>query len=139
MCRLRFFEIYIDLGSATMHDFDILSSLMGSLYISLTSSTSATLEHLDFNLRFRGNFRNFNSYIFYGNLRDVDVWSHLDSIATHPSGSRLQRVNITINFSFRYDSYGKEPDQDEVLKAVLDGLPLLRMKGILFVKAVLGE
>jgi hypothetical protein len=132
MSRLRFFQIYIDLGSATTKDFDILSSLMGSLCISLTSP--ATLEHLEFNIRFR--------HIFYENLRDADAWRHLDSIATHPTGSRLQRVDININYSFHYydasEVYGgdgEDPEEDEVLKAVLDGLPLLRTKGILFVSA----
>ena len=136
MCRLRFFEIYIDLGSATMHDFDILSFLMGSLCISLTSP--ATLERLEFNIWFRGSSNDFDSHTFYENLRDANVWNHLDSMTSHPTGSRLQRVDINIDYSFCYDDYGKEPDKDEVLKAVLDGLPLLRTKGILFVKATLG-
>jgi hypothetical protein len=133
MCHLRFFEIYIDLGPATMHDFNILSSLMGSLCISLTSS--ATLEYLDFNIRFgRYDYMKYDDE-FYEVLRDADVWSCLDTIATHPTGSRLQRVVINIKHSFRNDDM-EEPDEDEVLKAVLDGLPLLRTKGILFVEAV---
>ena len=115
-----------------MHDFNVLSFLMGSLCTSLTSP--ATLEHLEFNIRFRGNILNFDSNTFYENLRDADVWSHLDSITTHPTGSRLQRVDININYRFHCD----EPDEDEVLKAVLDGLPLLRTQGILFVQATLG-
>ena len=98
MCRLRFFEIYIDLGSATMHDFGILSFLMGSLCISLTSP--ATLEHLEFNIWFRGFSDNFDNYTFYQNLRNADVWSHLDSITSHPTGSRLQQVDINIDYSF---------------------------------------
>ena len=32
-----------------------------------------------------------------------------------------------------------EPDEDEVVEAVLDNLPLLRTKGILFVEAFLGD
>ena len=134
MCRLRFLEIHIDVGSATTNDFedlDVLSFLMGSLCISLTSP--ATLEHLEFNISFRSFSNDFDRNIFYETLRDA--WSHLDSITTHPTGSRLQRVDINI---FRYDVDGEEPDGDEVLKAVFDGLPSLRTKGILFVKALVG-
>ena len=137
MCRLRFFKIYIDLGSATMYDFDILSLLMGSLRISLTSP--ATLEHLEFNIWFRGFSNNFDTYRFYDDLRNAEVWSHLDSIITQPTGSRIQRVDICINYSFRYDAEDEEPDEDRVMEAVLDGLPSLRTKGILFVKAILAE
>ena len=133
VCRPRFFEINVILSSGTMRDFDILSSLMGSLRISLTSP--ATLEHFKFNIFFRGDSNEFDFYEFYEDLRDADVWRHLDSIATDPTGSRLQRVDININYSFRYDDDGEETDEDEVLDAVLDSLPLLRMKGILFVAA----
>jgi hypothetical protein len=55
---------------------------------------------------------------------------------THPNGSRLQRVVININYSIRSES-NYDNDKDDVLKAVLDGLPLLRTKGILFVKAAM--
>ena len=137
MCCLRFLKIYIDLGSATMFDFQILSLLMASLCISITSP--ATLEHLEFNIRFRGGIFDFNFFSFYNTLRVADAWRRLDAITTHPAGSRLQRVDINIDYAFRYDDDGVEPDKDEVLKAVLDGLPLLRTKGILFVKAVVGE
>jgi hypothetical protein len=136
MCRLRFFEIDAHLGSATMYDFDILSLFMGSLRISLTSP--ATLEHLKFKILFRGCHYTFNSNTFYENLRDADVWRHLDSITTHPTGSRLRRVDIDINYAFRYIGFA-EPVEDKVKKAVLDGLPLLHTKGILFVEAVLGN
>jgi hypothetical protein len=132
MCRLRFFEVYARLGAA---DFGILSSLMGSLSMSLTSP--ATLEHIEFNISFDGPGDNFFDHDgFYEDLRNADVWSHLGSITTHPTGSRLQRVDININYRFRYDDNGYEPDEDEVLKAVLDSLPLLHTKGILFVKAL---
>jgi hypothetical protein len=136
MCRLRFFEINVRLGSATMHDFDILSFLMGSLCISLTSP--ATLEHLKFNIWFRGSDNNFiyREEEFFQDLRDAYVWSRLDSLTSHPIGSRLQRVDINIDYSFRYDDNVREPFEDDVLNAVLDGLPLLRTKGILFVEAV---
>jgi hypothetical protein len=107
-----------------MNGLDILSSLMGSLSISLTSP--ATLEHLEFNIRFR--------FFSREKFHDADVWRLLDSITTHPTGSRLKRVDININYSIG-GYYGKQPDGDEVSKAVLDGLPLLRMKGILFVEA----
>ena len=136
MCRLRFLEMHIDLDSATMHDFRILSFLMASLCTSLTSP--ATLELLEFNIQFRGGDSNLNFHSFYDDLRVGEAWSHLDSIATHPAGSKLQRVGINIDYAFREEEYGAEPDRDEVLKALLDGLPLLRRKGILFVKAVVG-
>jgi hypothetical protein len=125
MGRIRFFEIYAEFAAA--RDFDILSSLIGSLCISLTYST--TLEHLDFNIRFCGVPFLFDFNMFYENLRNPNLWSHLDSLTTHPtsSRSRLQRVNINIKCDYT--------DEDEVLNAVFDGLPLLRTKGILFVKA----
>ena len=138
MCRLRFLEIVIYLTSATFYDFEILSFLMGSLSISLTSPTS--LEHLVFNISFywhNGSKSRYHSdhTTFYEHLRDADVWSHLDSIANHPTGSQLQRVDINIGYAFDYSGYLQEPEEDEVMEAVLDGLPLLRAKGILFVKA----
>jgi len=119
-----------------MQDLDIiLSSLVGSLCITLTSP--ATLEHLKFNIRFRGR-ETFNH--FYDNLRYAEVWGHLDSITTHPTSSQLQRVDISINYLFhREHNNGAEPDKDEVLKAILDGLPLLYKKGILFVETFLGR
>jgi hypothetical protein len=134
LSRLRFFEIYIDrrnYGTVAYHEFDILSSLIDSLCISLTSP--ATLEHLKLNIQFRGNDNNFYVDSFYEYLRD-DVCSPLDSITTHPSGSQLQRVDISFNYSFRHDDDTMEPDEDEVVEAILDGLPLLRTKGILFVE-----
>jgi hypothetical protein len=75
-------------------------------------------------------------------LRNANVWSLLDSITTHPTGSRLQRVDIDITYFCPYADYEEEEeeeeaDEDEVMKAVLDNLPLLRAKGILFVKAAL--
>jgi hypothetical protein len=137
MCRLRFFEIDVNPASASMRDFNILSFLMRSLCVSLT--VPATLEHLKLKIWFRGDDNHFDHYGFYEDLRDADVWSHLDSIITHPTGSRLQRVDIDINYAFRYDDDVMEPHNDEILKAVLDGLPLLREKGILFVDATVGE
>jgi hypothetical protein len=145
MCRLRIFEIYAYLVDASMEEFDIWSSVMDSLCMSITSP--ATLEHLKFNICFHGNTKNdFDNHKFYEDLRNV--WSHLDSITTHPTGSRLQQVDININYTFRFEDgydndsyddpdYVREPDEGEVLKAIYDGLPLLHAKGILFVKATL--
>ena len=69
------------------------------------------------------------------------MWSYLDSITTHPAGPRLQRVDININYSFCSGDDGEEPEENKVmpLKALFDGLPLLHMKGILFVKAASGK
>ena len=133
MCRLRVFEIYIDPFSAEIWDFDVLSVLMLSLCVSLTSP--ATLEHLKFAIVFQGNSNTFDHYAFYDDLRDADVWRHLDSIITHPTGSRLQRVDIDIRYIFRYDDDVVEPDNTEILESILDALPLLREKGILSVEA----
>ena len=117
---------------------------MGSLCLSLTSP--AILEHLKLNISFRGEIYNFDSDIFYDDLRDADVWTHLDSITTHPTGSRLQRVDINIDYcdlSVQNFDEGEpvdgdydesEPYENDVLEAVLDGLPLLRLKDILFVE-----
>ena len=129
MCRLRFLEVYINLNSI-MRDFNLLSSFMESLCISLTSP--ATLEHLKFNFQYRNNYYGWH-YTLYGDLCNAGVWRHLDSITTHPTGSRLQRVDIKIDY---YDHGIREFDQDLIEKTVLDGLPLLRTKGILFVEAV---
>ena len=133
MSHLRVFEIYVHPSSATMSDFDILSFLMRSLRVSLTSP--ATLEHLKFDIVFEGESIYFNYYALFDDLRDDDVWRHLDSIITHPTGSRLQRVDINIEYSFRFDNDVVEPDKTAVEEPVLDALPLLREKGILFVKA----
>ena len=130
MCRLRVLEIYVYLRFASFYDFDILSFLMGSLCISLTSP--ATLERLEFNITFRDSIPYFPS--FYEDLREAGVWSHLDSITTLPTGSRLQRVDINIHYNYLLINNAEVPDDHEVLKAVLDALPSLRMKDILFIK-----
>ena len=136
MGRLRFFEINVNLGPATWHDFDILAFLMGSLYMSMTAP--ATLEHLKLNVSFCGSDNDFivREDSFFSDLRYALAWFYLDSITSDPAGSRLQRVDININYSFRCDDNVREPDENEVLIAVLDSLPLLRTKGILFVEAV---
>ena len=110
---------------------------MASLCISLASS--ATLEHLELNIRFHDHIIDIENP-FYENFRDA--WSRLDSITSHSTGSRLQRVDININYSFRLDALNDEGefvefDEDGLLESVLDGLPLLRKKGVLFVKAAL--
>jgi hypothetical protein len=129
-----------------MDDFGVLSFLMGSLGMSLTSP--ASLEHLEFDIRFQDSYpfdsdiiTPFNPDRFIENLRDADVWSHLDSIITHPAGSRLKRIDINIDYTFRCNDFREEHVRDEnvVLKAVLDGLPSLSTKGILFVKIHFGE
>ena len=133
MSRLRFFEIFIDLFSTD--DLNIFSFLISSLSISLTSP--ATLEHLKLRFGFHDPNDDFND-IFYENLRDAYIWSHLDPITSHPTGSRLQRVDINIEYYLgsRYEDYEDGPDKDVIEKSVVDGLPLLGTKGILFVKAV---
>jgi len=128
-----FFEIYVHLGDETLRD--LFKLLMGSLCISLTSP--ATLEHLKFKFSFCGFEDSDRFHDFYRDFRDADVWSHLDSFATHPTqaGSRLQRVDIIIDYTcYLLDGY-YNADTDILLDAVLDGLPLLRTKGILFVEA----
>jgi hypothetical protein len=107
---------------------------MGSLCISLTSP--ATLEHLTFKFSFGYSLFQSSFSAFCGGLRGADGWRHLDSITTHPTGSRLQRVDIKIYYSFLPNIHGDEPDGNDVLEAVLDSLPLLRTKGILFVEAI---
>lgn len=102
---------------------------MGSLCISLTSP--ATLEHLEFN--------GCDSTYNLENLRDADLWSSLDFITTHQAGSRLQRVDVNIEYTGSYDDYMQcEPTQyqGQVVKAILDNLPLLHTRGILFIKAI---
>ena len=123
--------MHLDFSSGTRRDFDVLSYLIGSLSISLASP-----ERLEFNIEFHG-YNEFNSDTFYENLRNA--WSHLDTITTHPTGSRLQQVDINIIYGNYCKHDGAEFDKDEAMKAVFDGLPLLHAKGILFVEAILGK
>jgi hypothetical protein len=123
-----------------MRDSDTFSVLMRSLCISLTSP--ATLERLKFTIWFFASDNHFNFEAFCEDLRDADFWSHLDSIITHPAGSRLQRVDIGIEYIADYDVYVPAhlaSDNNEILEAVLGGLPLLREKGVLFVEATIDE
>ena len=135
MCRLRVLEIYgdIDLSSPTTWDFNILSLLIRPLRISLTPP--ATLAHLKFDIEFTGNDFYFDLDGLFNSLHDAGFWSHLDPIITHPTGSRLQRVDINTEYNFYHDEYIMEPYNTDVSKPVLDALPLLHEKGILFVNA----
>ena len=56
-------------------------------------------------------------------------------LSLKPTGSRLQRVDINLLYTFL--EYDDMPglDHTEVSRRVLDALPLLREKGILFVEA----
>ena len=110
-----------------------MSFLIGSLRLSLTSPS--TLERLKFDIDFTDYDNGFNHDWFFESLRDADFWSHLDSIITHPSGSRLQRVDINIYHAFRDDDNVLEPYNNEASEPVLNALPLLREKGILFITA----
>jgi hypothetical protein len=137
MCRLRFFKVYINLGSINLDNLAIFSFLIGSraLFISLTSP--ATLELLRFKIRFRRRLLSFE-HTFYENPRRADVWKHLDSITSHPTGSRLRRVDISIEYTLHFHDYEDRFDnlKDELEKSVLDcsSLPSLCSKGILFVE-----
>jgi len=125
---------------ATLSDLDILSFLMHSLRVSLTSHP--TLEHLKFKIAFKSHAYPFDNYGFYEELRDADVWDHLDSIITGPVGSRLQRVDINILYAIRYgnDIEPHGETADIILgRAIVAGLPLLAKKGILFVEVTLLE
>ena len=127
MCHLRFLEIYLFLGEGPEDDFKILSFLIRSLSISLASP-----EHLEFTIRFGSDYREYLPIELFDNLRKV--WNPLDSITIHPTSSRLQRVDINIHYGFVYDA-AERPEANELQQAVLNGLPLLRTKGILHVKA----
>ena len=104
--------------------------------VSLCSSPTspATLELLELNIQLLYGSTDFNFSSLCHQLRVTDAWSHLASITTHPAGLRLQRVGINNIFDD-----GAEADMDEVLKAVLDRLPLLHMKSILFFKSLCGR
>ena len=132
MCRLRVFEIDYDPSSAKIGDLRT-SFMIQSLLLSLTSPP--TLEHLKVGITFTGKRNYFDSRSFHEHLRDADLWRHVDSIVTHPSGSRLQRVDIDIKYTFLADDGILEPDGTEAEEPILDALPLLRKKGILFVEA----
>ena len=83
MCSLRFFEIDLRLGSATLRDFDILSSLMDSLALCISLTSPAILEHLKLNIQFRGSSKRFinpiEKRIFFEDLRNAYAWTRLDT------------------------------------------------------------
>ena len=134
MYRLRVLEIYLDPHSTTMSDFGILYFVIRSLRVGLTSP--AALEHLKFDIVFSNYYMHdtVDRDLFYDDLREADIWSHLDTIITHPTGSQLQRVEINIRSFYDEVGYTMEPDNSGASKPVLDALPLLREKRILFVK-----
>ena len=137
MCNLRLLEFHIDLGAAGWEDFAVLASLMGLLPISLTYP--ATLEHLEFNISVRAASHDFDNN-FYESLSKT--WRNLDSITTHPTGSRLQRVDINIKAGFSRKFCDctrerKEIDENKVLEDAFDALPLLHKKGMVFIKAAM--
>jgi hypothetical protein len=104
---------------------------MRSLRVSL--ATPPMLEQLAFQIVLEVRDSNsLNSDAFLVDIRDVDFWSDLDSIVTHPTGSRLQKVDINISYNFDNDPVD-EPDDTKVFELILDSLPLLRERGILFV------
>ena len=141
MCRLRFFEIRAHLSSGSIHDFNTLPLITGSLCMSLTSP--ATLEHLLFNIWLYDDDDHIvvHKDEIYHDLRCAKAWSYLDSITTLPTGSQLQRVDINIHLDCDfYENFHHDIEEDpipyEVKKAVLDGLPLLRAKDILCVNVI---
>ena len=137
MCRVRDFEVDFHSESARLRDFDKLSFLIRSLCINLTSP--AALEHLKFTILFHPISDLIDSHEFYDHIRQADVWNHLDSMITHPISARLQRVEIDVNYTYSYDPEDDDdvfkPNKDDIVDAILRGLPLLREKGILFIQA----
>lgn len=137
MYRLRSLVIEVDPDSTCIEDFYVLSFLMRSLCVSLTSP--GTLERLAFKILFRTYDNSFNVVGDLVILRAADLWKHIDSIITHPAGSRLKRVDISIDYRVRGDYVTARRVKlyaDEIVEPVLDSLPLLREKGILFVEAM---
>jgi len=132
MSHLRFLQIDVDAGAANPNDLDVLSFLLRSLQISLTSPT---LEHLKCDIKFYADCYALEN--FRQELREYDIWGHLDSMITHPTGSQLQRMDIDITYYF----YEGDDIQDlgdtggQICGVILEVLPSLREKGILFVTA----
>jgi hypothetical protein len=130
MCRLRGLVVNIVSSSTSMSDIKVLSFIMHSLRISLTAPP--TLEHLTFCLVFEPWGENFPP-TFSDDMRNANFWNDLDSFVTHPTASWLQRVDIDISYNRVDPLYW--PDHDKVVESVLGSLPLLRERGILFVRA----
>jgi hypothetical protein len=112
-----------------------MSFIIHSLRISLTAPP--TLEHLAFFIvlepwgQYFGRFH--SPPTFSDDKRNADFWNDLDSFVTHPTASRLQRVDIDIDYSQVDPLYW--PAHDKVVESILGSLPLLRERGILFVRA----
>ena len=102
---------------------------------SFSLASPATLVRLEFHIRILGIILRLETLndAFYELLRDLNAWNYLESITTDPAGSRLRRVGIHLYYGFYEEVTGDLAYRDKVLKALLDGLPLLRRKGILFV------
>jgi len=133
MSHPRVVEIDASPYSTTIRDMNILSFMIRTLGVSLASP--ATLEHLKFSIEIESDDDHFNGNAIFDDLRYADVWKHLDSFSTHPSCSRLQRVDIEIKFEDNLVGY----DETKVVKPILDALPLLGRRGILFVKSTTYE
>jgi hypothetical protein len=132
MCHLRGLVVNITSRSLapTLSDIKAMSFIMHSLRISLTAPP--TLERLTFCLVFEPWGKNFPP-TFSHDMRNANFWNDLDSFVTHPTASRLQRVDIDISYSRVDPLYW--PDHDKVVESILGSLPLLRERGILFVRA----
>ena len=113
----------------------ILRPNLSFLMDSFSLASPATLVRLEFHIRILGIILRLETLndAFYELLRDLNAWNYLESITTHRAGSRLRRVGIHLYYGFYEEVTGDLAYRDKVLKALLDGLPLLRRKGILFV------
>jgi hypothetical protein len=124
MSHLRVFTLWISLLPGTsISYFDILPFMIHSLLVSLSSP--ATLEHLKLYLDYLDVD---NRDALHDDLHITGVWSLLDSIITHPTGSRLQRVDIAYQLA-------SDDENDDIVNRTFNALPLLREKGVLFVEA----
>jgi hypothetical protein len=135
MSHLRVFTLCINpLPPGTwINDFDILPFLIQSLLVTLSSP--ATLEHVKLYLDF-SDVEDRDALL--DDLHDAGVWKQLDSIITHPTGSRLQRVDINIAYQPASDNESDDivgTGEADVANRIFDALPLLREKGVLFVEA----
>ena len=105
MCRLHFFKIYIELGSTTMY--------WPSWWVYFSSASHLLLHSNTWSSTFGfviiiSNSTPTDFMTFYVTPMSGVIWN---SITTYPTGSQLQRVDININYCFRYDDDGEEPDE----------------------------
>jgi len=126
MSHLRVLEFYVDPHSTTIDYFSILTFFIRSLRV----GSPVTLEHLNINITIHINNEMLDNNRYYQDLYLDEVWSYLDSMATHPAGSRLQRVSVDVSFHYDYDHM----DGDADLELILDELPSLQERGILFTR-----